>query len=209
MNRQTDVKHIHPAGMDDTGHTHAGGIPAGTIAIWSLLNGAIPTGWVECDGTANAPGPDLRGRFPVGRDAGHPVDTTGGATTHTHGGHMGHAGHGSHAAHADHVFTQPATHGDHTGIISHTHKQKNFPTATGASDGHTRDTSMSGTALNSGLDTDIPVGALSSYPHAAHSGGAVDIHDNHDAHTSHTVHSAHDTPNSEPSWFGLIFIQKT
>jgi hypothetical protein len=62
-------------------------MPVGAIALWSLLNGAIPTGWVECDGTANAPGPDMRGRFPVGRDGAHVVDTTGGSLTHAHDAH--------------------------------------------------------------------------------------------------------------------------
>ena len=57
-------------------------MPVGAIALWSLLNGAVPTDWAECNGTANSPGPDLRDRFIVGRGA-KTVDTTGGSATHT------------------------------------------------------------------------------------------------------------------------------
>src|SRR3990172_12549450 len=57
-------------------------LPVGAIAMWSSLNGAVPAGWAECDGTANAPGPDLRNRFIVGRGT-KTVDTTGGSATHT------------------------------------------------------------------------------------------------------------------------------
>lgn len=66
----------------------------GTIAMWSLLNGPIPTGWAECNGTANAPGPDLRDRFVVGRSPTRTADTTGGSSTHTHTSHpwMAHLG---------------------------------------------------------------------------------------------------------------------
>src|SRR3989304_8366565 len=63
-------------------------LPVGAISLWSLLNGGIPANWAECDGTANAPGPDLRNLFVVGRGT-KTVDTTGGAATHSHAAHSG------------------------------------------------------------------------------------------------------------------------
>ena len=67
-------------------------MPVGAIAMWSSLNGAVPGGWAECDGTANAPGPDLRDRFIVGRGA-KALDSAGGAATHTHAAHTTVVGH--------------------------------------------------------------------------------------------------------------------
>jgi len=213
--------HIHVS----PDHTHPGGagVDAGAIVMWSLLNGAIPTGWAECDGVANAPGPDLRDRFVVGRSGTRTVDTTSGASTHTHGGHSSHAGHGAHADHSAHVVTQPSAHvvtqasahSDHADNIAHVHTQRYFPTATGASIGNTLDTSMSGTQTNTSLQT-TSQGTGASLAHSAHAGGAVDahtgtavdIHSSHDPHTSHSAHSAHDTPNSEPPGYVLIYIQK-
>ena len=58
--------------------------PTGGIIMWSGLNGAIPAGWQLCDGSG--PTPDLRDRFIVGSGGSHGIDTTGGATTHNHGG---------------------------------------------------------------------------------------------------------------------------
>ena len=67
---------VAPPGEED--------LPVGAIALWSLKNGPIPTGWVECDGVQNAPGPDLRDKFVVGRSPSRTVDTTGGSSTHSH-----------------------------------------------------------------------------------------------------------------------------
>ena len=151
----------------------AGGdeMPVGAIAMWSSLNGAIPADWAECDGVANAPGPDLRNFFIVGRGT-KTVDTTGGGATHVHSDSHTHAGTavGAHSNHVftqpnAHVFTQPSAHGDHTGVPSHSHSHSHltnrFPTATGASAGHTADTSMSGTQVvtNEGTNTDASVNA--------------------------------------------------
>lgn len=87
-------------------------MPVGAIALWSMLNGAIPAGWAECDGIQNAPGPDLRSRFVIGRSATHPVDATGGADTHTHpiGDHpaLSHSGTAV-ADHASQVHTSSET----------------------------------------------------------------------------------------------------
>jgi hypothetical protein len=64
------------------------GLPSGVIAIWSGAVGAIPSGWVICDGLNSTP--DLRDRFIIGAGSTYAVDATGGAATtstvvaHTH-----------------------------------------------------------------------------------------------------------------------------
>ena len=55
---------------------------SGKIVLWSGSTGSIPTGWQLCDGTNGTP--DLRNRFVVGAGDGYVVDSTGGATEHTH-----------------------------------------------------------------------------------------------------------------------------
>ena len=95
-------------------------VPVGTIAMWSSLNGAIPTGWAECNGTDNAPGPDLRDRFIVGANA-KPVDTSGGAATHVHADNLAHDAHGV-TQPASHVFTQPSGHSAHAALATHQHE---------------------------------------------------------------------------------------
>jgi len=63
-------------------------VPSGAIMLWSGAVGAIPSGYVLCDGL-NAT-PDLRDRFVIGAGSTYAVAATGGATTtstvvaHTH-----------------------------------------------------------------------------------------------------------------------------
>lgn len=127
-------KHRHgapgpPPGAED--------LPVGSIALWSMKNGPIPAGWVECDGTQNAPGPDLRSRFIVGRSASRTVDTSGGSSTHGHSDQLAHSGmavynHALNLAHDAHgglvkggtsgtaqCFTTPTTHAAHTDSLVH------------------------------------------------------------------------------------------
>jgi len=90
-----------------------GTVPIGGIIIWSGTIATIPANWALCDGTANAPGPDLRDQFVVGarQDSGGAAKTnltgalaqTGGTTAH------------SHSAHANLTHTG-LTIGDHTGL---------------------------------------------------------------------------------------------
>ena len=214
-----------------------GGVPIGGIIWWSPLNGAVPTGFAECDGTANAPGPDLRDRFVVGRGTGHTVDTTGGADIHAHSDNLSHAGTavaahvvtqpGAHvftqpSGHSAHVVTQPSAHSDHADNIAHVHTQRYFPTATGGSVGHPGDTSMSGTQTNETLTT-VSSGTGAALAHSTHAGTAVDAHSAHaggavdahagtavDAHavTQPSVHTAHAAVDSQPTWYALIAIQR-
>ncbi len=44
----------------------AGVVPIGAIVMWSGTIASVPATWAFCDGTANAPGPDLRDQFVVG-----------------------------------------------------------------------------------------------------------------------------------------------
>lgn len=57
-------------------------IPSGGILIWSGAIGAIPNGFVLCDGNNGTP--DLRTRFVIGAGGAFGVDATGGASTHDH-----------------------------------------------------------------------------------------------------------------------------
>lgn len=58
-----------------------GGVPKGTIVIWSGAATAIPSGWALCDGQNGTP--DLRDRFVVGAGTSYEVGATGGEATHT------------------------------------------------------------------------------------------------------------------------------
>ena len=86
------------AGIDAWG-TLVGNVPIGGIIMWSGSIATIPTTWALCDGTANAPGPDLRDKFVVcasSDDAGvaksnieGALHQTGGVTGHLHSTHAG------------------------------------------------------------------------------------------------------------------------
>lgn len=80
-----------------------GVVPVGGIIMWSGTIATVPTNWALCDGTANAPGPDLRNMFIVGASA----DDAGVAKTNLTGSLLQTGGAVSHH-HADHVLTQPA-----------------------------------------------------------------------------------------------------
>jgi len=156
-----------------------GGVPTGTIVMWSALSGAVPDGWQECDGSNGTP--DLRGLFVCARSAGRAVDTTGGGTTYAHAG----------TAVASHNVTQPSA---HTTVVAHTHLVNRFPTATGGSIGFTVDTSMSGTQVAIAQTT-----ASTGDANVTHSGTAVD---------AHGVTQPNDHTGVEPPYYVLIYIQK-
>jgi len=173
-------------------------LPVGAIAMWSALNGSVPANWAECDGTANAPGPDLRNFFIVGRGT-KTVDTSGGAATHVHGDNLTHTG----TAVANHVFTQPSAHGDHSGVPSHVHLETAPTGQTGGQDGLTRDASTTGSS-NTALSTAANTGAANQIHTNNHAGGAVDAH----GVTQPTAHGAHAATNHEPAWYALLYIQR-
>ncbi|MEE9367074.1 MAG: hypothetical protein V3W44_10330 [Dehalococcoidales bacterium] len=57
-------------------------LPPRTVLLWSGAISTIPPGFVFCNGANGTP--DLRARFVVGAGPIHPVDETGGSTTHSH-----------------------------------------------------------------------------------------------------------------------------
>lgn len=63
--------------MGPAGESGAGGVPIGTIAIWSGTEANIPTGWALCDGQDGRL--DLRHKFVLGAGPNHPVGETGGS----------------------------------------------------------------------------------------------------------------------------------
>ena len=54
-----------------------GGVPKGSIVIWSGAEADIPDGWALCDGQEGRP--DLRDKFVLGAGTAHPVGETGGS----------------------------------------------------------------------------------------------------------------------------------
>lgn len=58
-----------------------GGVPKGTIVIWSGTASNIPEGWALCDGANGTP--DLRDKFVLGGGGTHTVSDTGGTETVT------------------------------------------------------------------------------------------------------------------------------
>lgn len=63
------------------GRGSAGGVPVGSIIIWSGAADSIPAGWALCDGQESRP--DLRDRFVLGAGTSHAVGETGGSETVT------------------------------------------------------------------------------------------------------------------------------
>lgn len=75
-------------------------IPSGVITLWSGSVGAIPSGWLLCNGSNGTP--DLRDRFVVGAGSTYIVGATGGSTdaivvSHTHTASTDSAGSHTHA----------------------------------------------------------------------------------------------------------------
>lgn len=56
-------------------------LPAGVIMIWSGSSGAIPSGWLLCNGASGTP--DLRDKFVVGAGSTYAVNATGGSANAT------------------------------------------------------------------------------------------------------------------------------
>lgn len=210
-------------------------MPIGVIVGWSSSFGAIPPGWVECDGVQNFPGPDLRDRFIVGASGlvlpVHPIDTSGGSYTHTHATHIfqgshQHDAHGLTGAGSSHNHTGPAGHSAHAALATHFHELPfQLPNATPAR--HIPQTVFgTGTSragqrsIATGASTTAAVVALSE----AKTAGAPDAHSAHGvtgSETAHThsgpaihaaggshQHDAHDTPDHQPPWYALFWIQQ-
>jgi len=183
-----------PAGFADGSDDGAGGaaVPAGVIVMWSGTLATIPSGWALCDGSGGTP--DLRDRFIKSVGAAEDPGATGGSATHTPTGTI-----------STPTFTGSAlgTHSHtYTDVPNHVHLLTAFPTATGGSDGFTRDTSMSGTPANNSLNTANPTGGVATGNTAAITAGTP-------AGTVSTPTFTGDSANTEPVFYKLAFIQKT
>lgn len=114
----------------------AGSVPVGGILMWSGLIANIPATWAFCDGTLNAPGPDLRDKFVVGgkQDSGGVVKTNIEGALSQSGGATGHL----HSAHANLTHAGGAV-ADHTGL-THSLAIANHPDLTHAALSHAAST---------------------------------------------------------------------
>lgn len=66
-----------PAAINTIPGSGGGGVPKGTIVIWSGTANDIPSGWALCDGQDGRP--DLRDKFVLGAGGKYNVGATGGA----------------------------------------------------------------------------------------------------------------------------------
>ena len=66
---------------------NAAPIPVGGIIMWSGTIASIPSGWALCNGTNGTP--NLTDKFIVGAGNTYSTGSTGGSTTHDHGGNAG------------------------------------------------------------------------------------------------------------------------
>lgn len=90
------LDNLYPILQSATTPTPAASVPSGLIAIWSGSIGAIPSGWVICDGTNSTP--DLRNSFIIGAGSTYAVSATGGSAdaitvAHTHTATVADPGH--------------------------------------------------------------------------------------------------------------------
>lgn len=100
---------------------NGGLVPAGVITLWSGAIGAIPSGWLLCDGTNGTP--DLRARFVVGAGSTYAVADTGGQNAITSVPAHTHAS-GNLAADSGGAHTHNGT-TSNTGAHSHTQAGQN------------------------------------------------------------------------------------
>lgn len=168
-------------------------IPAGVILLWSGAIGAIPSGWVICDGLNSTP--DLRDRFVVGAGTTYAVGATGGQNTitavpaHTHGvGNLANASGGAHT---------------HTGTTSNTGAHTHNVTSANGNNG-----ALSGFA-NTGI-------ANAAGPSATSTDGAHSHTFTTDSSGAHTHTISGDTASSgnasvdvRPLYYALCYIMKT
>ena len=189
--------------FSEDGHTHPGGseaYPVGAVFIAVVAtNPATLLGYGTWAAIA-------AGRMLVGLDAGDTdfdvAEEVGGAKTHVHADNLGHDAHAV-TQPGNHVLTQPAAHGDHSGVPSHVHPQQAQSSASGGTGKYALDTNASGTQL-AVIDTAANTGAANQVHTNNHLGGAVDAH----GVTQPSAHGAHAATNHEPAWYALLYIQR-
>jgi hypothetical protein len=118
--------------------TQAGGVPSGSIIMWSGSIASIPAGWYLCDGTNSTP--NLRDRFIVGAGSTYAVAATGGSAnatlvSHTHTASVTDPGH-AHSADQPYPGSTAANGGGYYG------------------QGNTRNTGTATTGITVGISTE-------------------------------------------------------
>lgn len=178
------------------------GLPQGAVIMWSGSAGAIPDGWLLCDGTDGTP--DLRDRFLLGAGGSKNPDATGGSnTTSSNGGHTHStqsAGSHNHGGTQGHPLTlsQIPSHNHGGGVHSHPAGSHNSLFAGDADVFTGVDTSSHVATVSSGTIINTQGGS------APHSHGISS-----DGGHSHTVNSVGGhTHTLTPSYYALAFIMR-
>ena len=193
--------------FSEDGHTHPGGSEAFPVGAVFLAVVATNPATLLGYGTWAA---IAAGRMLVGLDAGDTdfdvAEEVGGAKTHVHADNLGHDAHAV-TQPGNHVLTQPAAHGDHSGVPSHVHVQ-NLPSGqTGAQASGTRDTSTTGSVADA-LSTAANAGAANQVHTNNHSGAAVDAHSGA-AVGAHAAHGSHAATDHKPPYFVVYAWKRT
>jgi len=128
--------------------TQAGGVPSGSIIMWSGSIASIPGGWYLCDGTNSTP--NLRDRFVVGAGSTYAVTATGGSAdaitvSHTHTASVTDPGH-AHSADQPYPGSTAANGGGYYG------------------QGSTRNTGTATTGITVGISTTGSSGTNANLP---------------------------------------------
>jgi microcystin-dependent protein len=191
-------------------------LPIGAIIMYSGTT--VPYGWAICDGTANSPGPDLRGQFIVGAGGNYAVGDKGGSDTaqlsinnlpaHVHGLSAGTATSAVAGAH-NHTATSTSTVTD----PGHTHSIPNSPRAVSANpsaadgdlDGSTRVTGYDRSSVDLSIasaTTGISVNTTTSLASADNHTHSITLSGN-----TTTVGSGTQI-DIRPKYYALYYIQK-
>jgi microcystin-dependent protein len=179
--------------------TVGGGVPIGSIILWSGSIASIPTDWQLCDGTNGTP--DLRDRFVVGASVGGNTSYPGLAPNATGGSANAVVVSHSHSASSNSSVSDPGH--SHTGSASavgnHTHNYF--------------DINSSAAAGNSGVRTNAGSGRNTSTTGAGGHSHTVNVNSNTTNITVSTSTSVNNqgvsgTNANLPPYLSLAYIQK-
>jgi microcystin-dependent protein len=184
-------------------------LPIGAIIMYAGTT--IPYGWAICDGTSNAPGPDLRNQFIVGAGSNYTVGSTGGNSSvtlttsqlpaHVHGLS---AGSGTAAAAGGHTHT--ATSVSSVNDPGHSHVEQYSGGVAGAGNGIS-------SSLNSVAPTGSPVSTQTAVTGISVSTATTLVAADNHAHSislsgnTSTVGSGSGI-DIRPNYYALYYIQK-
>lgn len=173
------------------------GVPVGTVIAFSGNIANVPANWSLCDGTNGTP--DLRNRFIVGAGSDFAADSTGGASSHTHGITIESGG----------AHTHTGTVGGHALTVAQIpqHKHANGVTDSGT-DLFSRGSTAAAVTTPDSIDNNSNNGTLEGWTSDV-GGGEEHTHpldlDESGAH-NHTGTS--DSASSLPPYYALVYIMK-